>query len=91
MYFGIYSNYEARSPEFFHMTETQEDFFLTALVMSCAMPAHTVHEIWGIKVFFNFQDKTRDFNPVIRCNLEILCWKLQEAFSIALGRKEIAF
>lgn len=89
--FGIYSNCKASSPKFFHLKQTQDDFFLTAVMMSCAVRAHTVREIRAIKVSLHFQDMTRDFNSVIRCNLEILCWKLQEAFSITLGRREIAF
>lgn len=53
----------------------------------------SMHCAWDMgkkRFFFCFQDVTRDFDPVRRYDLEVLCWELQEAFIISLGRRGIA-
>lgn len=74
---------------FLSWNKLREIFFYGPRDELCYASMHCAWDM-GKKRFFCFQDVTRDFDPVIRYDLEVLCWKVQEAFSIPLGRRGIA-
>lgn len=51
VYFEIYSNDKASSPEHFHLKQIQGDSLFPALVMSSAMPACTGHDMRKKRLF----------------------------------------